>query len=60
MTNYKLLCKCYHPVETLYWLLILYLRPIKKVVSARMTQVCTMGRMSLHARMVYSCKASFV
>ena len=45
ITNYKLLCKCYNPVETLDWLLILYLRPIKKLFLMRITPGRTMGPM---------------
>ena len=44
MTNYKLLCKYYHQVETLDWLLIFNL------FLLRMTQGRTMGSMSLHAK----------
>ena len=57
----KLLSKCYHPVETLDWLLILYLQPIKKVVSVENDagSYHIVPYVFLRARIVYACSARF-
>ena len=61
ITKWKLLYKRYHPVKTLDWLHILYLKPKKKVVSVENDAVSYhVPNIFLRARMVYTGSAKMI